>query len=460
MKVHEKAAKLRKSNLIQVTPQTDKQYAVEKRRRSVFSKIKEYFLQYCETTTIHGMRYVGERGRYFMERLVWTVIIFSVSVICLGLIRHSYLRWRNSPVIVTFESSKTSISKIPFPAVTLCPETKFNKEILNYTNMALKITNGKRLTREEYLLSTARVQWLGKTLNANEALFPIFTSEGLCYTFNMLANREVYMSSLDNSIDSHNWLLEDGYLAGDNTDTYPRRAFMPGVEGGLVILHHPCEFPDVDNHFRLPLDQAVVVSIKPSLLTVSPELLHYSPKDRKCYFAKEKYLATFKVYTQQNCLDECLSNYTLKECKCIPFYFPLTYMKIESNAESGNQQCECLPLCTSLSYDVETSQTDWNAQKVHKHLTNYENRSVLKGVHNSKLYVHYQDRLFFSYNRKEVYGVADFFSNMGGLFGLFLGLSVTSVIELVYFFTIRIVCNIRKYGRNAWSGELEASISA
>ncbi|KAK5641684.1 hypothetical protein RI129_010231 [Pyrocoelia pectoralis] len=200
-------------------------------------------------------------------------------------------------------------------------------------------------------VSAAKIQWLGKTLNANDALFPIFTSEGLCYTFNMLPNREVvryedeFMASLNNSINSYKWPPEDGYFAGDNTDAYPRRAFMSGVEGGLVIeglltnnshidylckvslqgfkviLHHPCEFPDVRKHFRLPLDQAVLVGIKPSLLTVSPELLHYSLKDRKCYFAKDKYLATFKVYTQQNCLDECLSNYTLKECKCTPFYF-------------------------------------------------------------------------------------------------------------------------------------------
>ncbi|KAK5641592.1 hypothetical protein RI129_010139 [Pyrocoelia pectoralis] len=177
--------------------------------------------------------------------------------------------------------------------------------------------------------------------------------------------------------------------------------------GVIVALHHPCEFPNLEKHFRLPLDQAVFVSIKPSLITVSKDLWNYSPNDRKCYLTDEKYLASSKFYTQQNCLDECLANYTLAQCECVPFYLPRTspfryshmlpstvrgqvvsialqvtsaqfkYMKLESNDES-NQQCECLPLCVSLSYHVETSHTDWDWEKANNILPNNENPATKK----------------------------------------------------------------------------------
>jgi amiloride-sensitive sodium channel len=108
---------------------------------------------------------------------------------------------------------------------------------------------------------------------------------------------------------------------------------------------------------------------------------------------------------------ECLANYTLDVCDCVNFYMPRdntssicgTAMvdcmrdaerntcKINTTGESlisvlledmylknlkrklekyknlkrpkSQTHCDCLPLCTDLSYDVETSQTDWEWNK-------------------------------------------------------------------------------------------------
>lgn len=57
--------------------------------------------------------------------------------------------------------------------------------------------------------------------------------------------------------------------------------------------------------------------------------------------------------------------------------------------------------------------------------------------------------------RHELYGYVDFFSNTGGLLGLFIGFSVTSAIEILYFLTLRIICNTKKYGKRVWSGDSE-----
>ncbi|KAK5641670.1 hypothetical protein RI129_010217 [Pyrocoelia pectoralis] len=354
-------------------------------------------------------------------------------------------------------------------------------------------------------LNVTTIQWLGEREDIS-TFYEAFTSEGNCLTFNMLAEEEIlrYSDARKNSSrpssKSHKWSLEKGYPSGDNYDAFPRRTFMPGLEGGLTIdsiytnnshldhfckgslhgfkvtLHHPCELPNMDKYFRLPLNEALFVGIKPSLIMVSDELLNYPPKTRKCYFENEKYLSSYNIYTQQNCLDECLANYTVEQCACVPIYLAmpenetkicglaemecvkwskLKYLEMESSSnKSGGERCDCLPSCTSLTYDVELSQTDWSWGKTYAVKKHLENKTDLNpnNTHLSYLSIYYKDLQFLSSERKELYGSLEFFSNTGGLLGLFFGFSIISLIELVHFLTVRILCNIRMYGRNAWSG--------
>ncbi|KAK5641673.1 hypothetical protein RI129_010220 [Pyrocoelia pectoralis] len=444
-----------------------------------------YFSQYCDSTSIHGIKYVGQRGRYLLEKLLWLVIVIGVFTICSILISKTYRKWQTSPVIVTFSTTEKPISDIPFPAVTICPEAKFNPEIFNFTDILLKQILNQR-----------------KELPILDEVLLTFTSEGICYTFNMLPYDELLRDADDYITQSaktqkraRKWSLDEGYPPGDYLGSYPRRTFLSGLEGGLVIdalhtnhshldyicdeslqgfkvaLHHPCELPNMEKHFRLPLDDALFVGIKPKMITISEDLIGYKPEDRNCYLGNEKFLSLYKYYTQGNCLSECLANYTLQQCGCLAFYMPTTtstetcglgsiecvkIAKNETYSEFGHGRCNCLPSCTSLSYDVETSQTRWDWRKAFEVLNRAGLSEFLpdeKGSHYSRINVYYKDLQFLSSERNELYGYVDFFSNVGGLLGLFIGLSVTSCIEILYFLTLRLVCNIRKYGRHVWSGE-------
>lgn len=46
---------------------------------------------------------------------------------------------------------------------------------------------------------------------------------------------------------------------------------------------------------------------------------------------------------------------------------------------------------------------------------------------------------FLSKRRKELYGTREFVSSCGGLLSLFLGVSLLSFVELLYFMTLRLV---------------------
>lgn len=43
---------------------------------------------------------------------------------------------------------------------------------------------------------------------------------------------------------------------------------------------------------------------------------------RQCFHENEKTLQFYKIYTKNNCIQECVRNMTLKTCECVQFYMP------------------------------------------------------------------------------------------------------------------------------------------
>jgi hypothetical protein len=56
------------------------------------------------------------------------------------------------------------------------------------------------------------------------------------------------------------------------------------------------------------------------------------------------------------------------------------------------------------------------------------------------VHVFFKKENFFKQKRSELFGLIDFFSNMGGLLSLCMGFSALSIVELVYFFCLRLFC--------------------
>lgn len=71
----------------------------------------------------------------------------------------------------------------------------------------------------------------------------------------------------------------------------------------------------------------------------------------------------------------------------------------------------------------------------------------------SQLLVYFKANTFIPLERNELFGPFDFLANVGGLLGLFIGFSLLSMVELIYFFSLRIICNLKLY--NTWYGKPE-----
>lgn len=92
-----------------------------------------------------------------------------------------------------------------------------------------------------------------------------------------------------------------------------------------------------------------------------------------------------KTYTQQNCYLECIANFSLQVCGCVKFSMPrdddtpicgvfnvLCYISVENTLweDAGSKdpainKCNCLPACSSISYDAEISQAKF---ELHRYL--------------------------------------------------------------------------------------------
>lgn len=154
--------------------------------------------------------------------------------------------------------------------------------------------------------------------------------------------------------------------------------------------------------------QAAIILISPTVIVASEGLRSYSPDVRQCFFDSERILKYFRVYTQQNCELECISNYTLSKCGCVEFSMAseLIFMHKRSSIHhrnlfsstnftiiqlKGNSQvkicglgkiqcskmagqsvihrnilhmCNCLPECNSISYDFTMSESKFYLEEV------------------------------------------------------------------------------------------------
>lgn len=102
-------------------------------------KCCDLFNDFCENTSIHGVKYFGGRNRPNLERGWWIISFFVSITLCSLLIHNLWIKWDETPVFVSFAEHSTPVWEIPFPAVTICPETKAQKALFNYTDIYHRI---------------------------------------------------------------------------------------------------------------------------------------------------------------------------------------------------------------------------------------------------------------------------------------------------------------------------------
>ncbi|XP_039442675.1 pickpocket protein 28-like [Culex pipiens pallens] len=358
-----------------------------------------------------------------------------------------------------------------------------------YDDDCIKMLKLMKLQQEEIFVEC---QWRGDATNCTEKFRPTLTAKGICYTFNSLSGEDMmrteqlnteyrYVTETRNIL---NWSLDRGYSPGSTRGVYPQRVLGAGIGGGLnvvikanvsdmdnlcsntfqgfrVMLHMPVEYPELNlRSFRMPLEQEVVVSVIPEVVKTSPEVRSYTPERRQCYYSKERYLRFFRMYSLENCQMECLTNYTIQRCGCVKYSMPrppdvricgLTKVNCYKRAATEmlmsrakmiklekthyKDSCDCLASCTTVRYHIELSQSNFNWKQLLPVAKEFG--KSLDGVQISSLVIMFRTEGFIPVVRRELYGTTDLLANAGGLLGLFMGISILSLVEILYFCSIK-----------------------
>ncbi|KAK9883361.1 hypothetical protein WA026_001535 [Henosepilachna vigintioctopunctata] len=265
-----------------------------KQNRNFIRSLRHYVTEFCESISIQGLAYLV-KNISLLERL-WWILVFTagVSGSCY-MVSRLMDKWITSPVLVSLATQESKISDIPFPAVTICPESKISQECLNYTKILRERKKGdifasgfeehlyydlmavfckaenhngtasilqeklqisaetEEISLDDYSeflttcsavrLDRASCKWMGKKMNCKDVMSPIITDEGLCYTFNMYDVRDIYsdlntMDYFEESNRRRDWDPEEGFHKKiyDLENTYPRRAFQSGANNGFTAI--------------------------------------------------------------------------------------------------------------------------------------------------------------------------------------------------------------------------------
>ncbi|XP_070504562.1 uncharacterized protein [Chironomus tepperi] len=323
--------------------------------------------------------------------------------------------------------------------------------------------------------NASQVEWFKQqfaTWNNNfEAKFAeVRTARGMGFSFNLMDGDDVfhfesvsndlnYLSNMSTNNSEHlrpypfqeNPIL----MSKDDRNKFTLKFITEPPDGIDQIECYPPAFKIHHSHFiptfydnpdfmDIKHGTHVNVVIVPEIIETDIELKKVNPEIRECFFDGEQKLKFFKKYSKENCELECLTRYMNHNCNCSHYIQPyddipnrefcsshmqvICYQKLRAlfglENFSREQNCVCLPTCDSLTYRIQ-------------YYPEYHNDSLETSI---TIQINTDDIIL--YRRYQQFTASDVVSYVGGLLGLFAGISMLSVVEIIYFFVIRVVVDI------------------
>ncbi|XP_037884233.1 sodium channel protein Nach [Glossina fuscipes] len=438
-------------------------------RRSLIYQTKEFF----ENSTLHGVRYIAETGRPTIEKFMWFCFTAIGTVIALVIIMSLWEKFQTNPTITGLDTDFHNQNVI-FPTTVVCPveawdhnktynfvyntlanyeESAANRIVpfleslpnLNFENLhktvALGILignelNGRTLRQWAFQVTLrcedtlAECKFRDEYFECCKQFLPIYTEHGFCYAFNSR-----FYSKEDSDLKTE--VQYDLY----ETDKKWALLFELNVKADIYVFSNEDYFgKEFNPQVTWDLDQFVEVRISKKSTYTTDESRQLSISQRKCIFYDEVKLQYFPDdYTFSSCMKECRMRNAIKLCKCLPpFYRPtpdLRYCDIKelSCLEKHKQNITRNKDCRHC--ELGCSKTVYNIEKLMKSTENPAYHGVL---------VEFLTWPIIRYKREVLFGWVDLLVSFGGIAGLFLGFSLLSGVEIIYYFTIRACCMVYK----------------
>ncbi|CAG4956003.1 unnamed protein product [Colias eurytheme] len=368
----------------------------------------------------------------------------------------------------------------------------------NMQRMNDKIVNVKKLQRAlgEYDVNElmrnltpkcedilVRCSWNESPMNCSDLFDFRLTMTGYCCTFNYLRSSDVMFE------ESHEARSTDMYMYGNKSsfdfdqglrillrlnesdDFY----YNVPLKGAQLQFSDAYDFPDAPSgSFSMQIvspNVQMTVIVTASFTEASRDIQHVPVKLRNCLFYDESPYLPF--YTHSDCLLKCRMYFLMSKCNCTPFnMLKLAHTRtcdvrdipclrifnaqstavrpdienvpseLELNLVSGGIHCPmCYPTCSKTAYNYDF--TNINIYPDRTDVDSIKDKmDWLYGANftgTSIVHVKYGREVADCYGQNVIMKWFDLISNIGSTCGFVTGFSFVSVIEFIYFYTVKLV---------------------
>ena len=421
-----------------------------------------------------------------VKRLLWLSVILGATIGCLITISDRIRYLISSPTATTISAVRHHT--LTFPAVTLCNPGNFRIDILEERNLtsliqfatllvsdegaetidnreggsgsgSLSIISAETceqilesvsessinlgsITFEEFAVQTRQpvddfiqgCYFAGEPCgNITEIFEPIFTNLGICYTFNSGKARPLLQSKGTGQ--------RQGLQLVVNSN---QPNSIPVLDIGLMVaLNTQSELP-------LPANQGIGVPVGRNAFISIKERNIRDQTRRNC--SSDKDVATFNFlqgdyssYSESACLMDCVHSRIADNCECIgarSFYPPNTdrYSQLPNctlekiccvvdTLPSLLNDCNCRSACSSTLYEAMVSYNSLPAEELQSLASRLGLPTSLFPSGFLTVSVYFETLSVETQLTSSVYSFVALLSDIGGQVGLFLGLSVISVLQ-------------------------------
>lgn len=114
--------------------------------------------------------------------------------------------------------------------------------------------------------------------------------------------------------------------------------------------------------------------------------------------------------------------------------YELVEKSLNNDDNLAVKSCDCLPDCNMIDYVYEVIRDE----RVNRNESLFDDKERTYYL-DTRAVVRFGNDDYFATKRYASYRSVEFISSIGGLLGIFLGISVMSLIEIFYFFAFRVL---------------------
>ena len=409
----------------------------------------------------------AKKAARIIKHLVWAGVLLGATIGCLITITDRIKYLNSHPTATTISIIERHVVK--FPAVTVCNLNIFRREELQKRNLTNLIHAAARQVREENAESCERglqtsssqsdinltsIKFEELTLKASdnvkklirrcyfagepcgnltEVFQPISTELGICYTFNSGRVRPLVRSKGSGQREGLRLVI-----------TVNQSDYATSLDAGVkVAIHNQSEPPlPGDKGIGIPTGRSAFISIKEQDIQNNAGL-HCRPNNDISTF---HFLGgEYHEYSESACLVNCAHTSIAKECECLSarsFYRPDSFRfsrlpdcRLEKiccilDALTSPSDCPCPVACKSILFEATVSYSYYPAKYMSQILARSFNTTPTEFFSNSlEVNVYFETLNIETQTTDEAYSFVALLSDIGGQVGLFLGLSVISVLQ-------------------------------